>query len=791
MGEGKLPKYYSLRSSVWPRNTGKVFYLTNTIGLQKIIEPVSMSTKVADSNRCHVLFLIVIVSFVFVEESFPSSAPPAPKVCPILLGIVDRESAKRIPTAVFEAFEDVIPDITLLELTRLTEGDRSPLPPEIRTVFEAGNGEEGDYAPRENNSLQDSTVESLTVIYNIVRKMKPPNSSSKAARLSKDEVESLTIFLGERLLASPKEKIVLDRFENTDSDTPLPKKPRRPRDTADNSIQDDLISILNDEVAEEPTATQRELVHGIVIKMIAGGQVRGPRKVLQEFLLPDPGKRRATLSKLESEWILNWIEADFFYFLKQHYFGFEGQRRFAGKFRNGTMFNTWQFARPYLSFEKLKELGWESSRWGITHEHFDKIEALIADWPHFYVGYQGRQGLKRLADEWFSGDIPNTYSVLNKLIPENRRYYMFEIRGNVPFATFDGKDEPLPRYRGKKGPSHFLDDIAELRVHTSDPSIPDERSTWSSEHEKVFHRAREKARFAAANLFSPWKREPETAREVLLANYSGTAGMMRFAREHDLGAKKLRKWADEHYGNGTANELGWKSIFMSVSKYDRLRNLVLEPDGHINQELRGYPAYYRYVSDNYSHDFEGADTDARVLFTKEQFMQLHWKEENLTYDVWSVFKKQNYQIGNKDPQLLRAFQQSQWVSRRILNKEGTPKEAFKGTLGMARYAALFHRGQPREAALVAKFCLPQGSYQALDWTSQESMKYEEVIRQSFRERWVPVSSAEGTVDPSYQGESGLIKYLIYRKLPAREARAEMKELLSAEEYSSLQWDSVK
>ena len=217
----------------------------------------------------------------------------------------------------------------------------------------------------------------------------------------------------------------------------------------------------------------------------------------------------------------------------------------------------------------------------------------------------------------------------------------------------------------------------------------------------------------------------------LIKKYKGMLGYANFAKKYFEGdMKKAYKNVSAVLGGGSRlmKQLSWQGYKGQASDFNELRDKILNEDGSIREEYKGSDGYSQFAEKYFEADMQKAYQNvSAVLGGGSRLMkQLDW---------------QQYQGQVSDFNKLR---------EKILNKDGSIREEYKGSDGYALFAEKYFEADMLKAYINVSAVLGGGSrlMKQLDWQAYHGQASD------FNKLREKILNKDGSIREEYKGSDG-------------------------------------
>ena len=426
----------------------------------------------------------------------------------------------------------------------------------------------------------------------------------------------------------------------------------------------------------------------------------------------------------------------------EKYKGMDGYAKFAKEHFEGDMHKAYKNVSAVLGggSRLMKQLDWQKYQGQVSD--FNKLrEKVLNEDGSIKEEYKGSDGYVLFAEKYFEGDMQKAYQNISAVLRGGSRL-MKQLdwqgyQGQV--SDFNKLREKIlnedgsirEEYKGSDGyamfaEKYFAGNMQKAYLNVSavlgGGSRLMKQLDWQAYHGQVsdFNKLREKI-----------LNEDGSIRE----EYKGSDGYVLFAEKYFEG-DMLKAYqnisAVLRGGSRLMKQLDWQAYLGSVSDFNKLREKVLNEDGSIREEYKGSDGYVLFAEKYFEGDMKKAYLNvSAVLGGGSRLMkQLDWQQYQ---GLVSEFNK---------------------LMDKILNKDGSIKEEYKGSDGYALFAEKYFEGNMEKAYLNVSAVLGGGSrlMKQLDW-----QKYQGQVS-DFNKLREKVLNEDGSIREEYKGSDGYVLF---------------------------------
>ena len=372
----------------------------------------------------------------------------------------------------------------------------------------------------------------------------------------------------------------------------------------------------------------------------------------------------------------------------EKYKGMDGYAKFAKEHFEGDMQKAYRNVSAVLGggSRLMKQLDWQKYQGQVSD--FNKLrEKILNEDGSIREEYKGSDGYVLFAKKYFEGDMHKAYQNISAVLGGGSRL----------MKQLD--------WQGYKGQVSDFNKIRE-KVLNEDGSIKEEykgSDGYVLFAEKYFEGDMLKAYFNVSAVLGgggsrlmkqlDWQQyqgqvsDFNKLREKILnedgsirEEYKGSDGYALFVEKYFEGdMQKAYKNVSAVLGGGSRlmKQLDWQSYHGQVSDFNKLRDKILNEDGSIREEYKGSDGYALFAEKYFNDNMEKAYINvSAVLGGGSRLMkQLDWK---------------GYLGSVSDFNKIRG---------KILNKDGSIKEEYKGSDGYVNFSKKYFEGDMQKAYL--------------------------------------------------------------------------------------------
>ena len=420
------------------------------------------------------------------------------------------------------------------------------------------------------------------------------------------------------------------------------------------------------------------------------------------------------------------------------YKGWEGYVRFVEELE-GTESMSYVFSEvsKVLDSVKMKELQWQQFQG--TLESFKYFKELLS--LDVIEKYKGMDGYVKFAKEHFEGNMHKAYINVSAVLGGGSR-----LMNQLDWQAYHGqvsnfnkiRDKILNKdgsireeYTGSDGyvnfaKKYFEGDMQKAYVNVSavlgGGSRLMKQLDWQQYQGQVsdFNKLRDKILNKDGSI-----------RE----EYKESDGYVNFSKKYfegDMQKAYLNVSAVLGGGSRLMKQLDWQAYQGLVLEFNTIRDKILNKDGSIKEECKGMDGYVKFAKEYFEGNMQKTYINvSAVLGGSSRLMkQLDW---------------QKYQGLESDFNKIRD---------KILNKDGSIREEYKGSDGYAKFAKDHFEGNMQKTYLNVSAVLGGGSrlMKQLDWQAYHGQVSE------FNKLREKILNEDGSIREEYKGSDGYAKF---------------------------------
>ena len=369
----------------------------------------------------------------------------------------------------------------------------------------------------------------------------------------------------------------------------------------------------------------------------------------------------------------------------EKYKGMDGYANFAKEHFEGNMQKAYQNVSAVLggASRLMKQLDWQKYQGQVSD--FNKLrEKILNEDGSVREEYKGSDGYALFTKKYFEGDMQKAYRNVSAVLGGGSRL-MKQLDWQAYLGSvseFNKLREKIlnedgsirEEYKGMDGYAKFAKEYFEADMQKAYLNVSAvlgggsrlmKQLDWQQYHGQVsdFNKIREKV-----------LNEDGSIRE----EYKGSDGYALFAEKYfndNMQKAYINVSAVLGGGSRLMKQLDWQSYQGLVSEFNKLRDKILNKDGSIKKEYKEMDGYAKFAKEHFEGDMQKAYLNvSAVLRGGSRLMkQLDWKAY---LGSVSDFNK---------------------IRGKILNKDGSIKEEYKGSDGYVNFAKKYFEGDMLKA----------------------------------------------------------------------------------------------
>ena len=414
----------------------------------------------------------------------------------------------------------------------------------------------------------------------------------------------------------------------------------------------------------------------------------------------------------------------------------EGYVRLTEEFKDTTnMADIFDKVFEILDKKQMRVLRWKKFQ-GTVSEFYKLKDKILHDDNSIRREHQGLGGFLKLAKQYFSNNFLKAYPNVSAVLDKDQMIELGWQKFKKTILDFNRFAKPLlnkdasikDEYKGREGYIRFVEELEGIE------SMNYVFSKVSKVLDTVKMKELQWQQFQGTSV--DFKNLKELLSLDVIEEYKGSDGYVNFAKKYFEGnMEKAYKNVSAVLGGGGSRlmkQLDWQGYKGQVSEFNKLRDKILNKDGSIKEEYKGMDGYVKFAKEHFESDMQKAYKNvSSVLGGGSRLMkQLDW---------------QGYQGQVSDFNKIRD---------KILNKDGSIKEEYKGMDGYIKFAKEHFESDMQKAYKNVSSVLGGGSrlMKQLDW-----QKYQGVVS-DFNKIRDKILNKDGSIKEEYKGMDGYAKF---------------------------------
>ena len=415
----------------------------------------------------------------------------------------------------------------------------------------------------------------------------------------------------------------------------------------------------------------------------------------------------------------------------------EGYVRLTEEFKDTTnMADIFDKVFEILDKKQMRVLRWKKFQ-GTVSEFYKLKDKILHDDNSIRREHQDLGGFLKLAKQYFSNDFLKTYRNVSAVLDKDQMIELGWQQLKKTILDFNRFAKPLlnkdasikDEYKGREGYIRFVEELEGI----------ENMSYVFSKVSKVLDTVKMKElqwqQFQGTSL--DFKNLKDLLSLDVIEKYKGMAGYVLFAKKYfKNNMQKAYKNVSAVLGGGDSRlmkQLDWQKYQGLVSGFNKIRDKILNKDGSIKEEYKGSDGYAKFAKDRFKSDMEKAYKNvSAVLGGGSRLMkQLDWqKYQGLVSD----FKK---------------------LRDKILNKDGSIKEQYKGSNGYVNFAKEHFKSDMEKAYKNVSSVLGGGSrlMKQLDWQQYQGSVSD------FNKLRDKILNKDGSIKEEYKRSDGYVNFV--------------------------------
>ena len=420
------------------------------------------------------------------------------------------------------------------------------------------------------------------------------------------------------------------------------------------------------------------------------------------------------------------------------YKGWEGYVRFVEDLEGSKSMNyVFSEVSEVLGRVKMKELKWQSFQG--TPVDFTSLKELLS--LDVIEKYKGMDGYAKFAKEHFEGNMQKAYQNVSAVLGGASRLMKQldwqKYQGQV--SDFNKIREKIlnedgsirEEYKGSDGYALFAEKYFEADMKKAYENV----SAVLGGGSRLMKQLDWQAYLGSVSDFNKLRDKILNKDGSIREEYKGSDGYALFTEKYFEGnMEKAYINVSAVLGGGSRlmKQLDWQKYQGQVSDFNKIREKILNEDGSIREEYKGSDGYTLFAEKYFEGDMKKAYINvSAVLGGGSRLMkQLDWQQY---HGQVSDFNK---------------------LREKILNKDGSIREEYKGSDGYALFAEKYFEGDMQKTYLNVSAVLEGGSrlMKQLDWQGYlGSVSDFNKIREK-------VLNEDGSIKEKYKGNDGYVLF---------------------------------
>ena len=414
----------------------------------------------------------------------------------------------------------------------------------------------------------------------------------------------------------------------------------------------------------------------------------------------------------------------------------EGYVRLTEEFKDTTnMADIFDKVFEILDKKQMRVLRWKKFQ-GTVSEFYKLKDKILHDDNSIRREHQGLGGFLKLVRQYFSNDFLKAYRNVSSVLDKDQMIELGWQKFKKTILNFNRFAKPLlnkdasikDEYKGREGYIRFVEDLE------GTASMDYVFSKVSKVLDTVKMKELQWQQFQGTSV--DFKNLKELLSLDVIEEYKGSDGYVNFTKKYFEGdMEKAYKNVSAVLGGGDSRlmkQLDWQKYHGLVSDFNKIRDKILNKDGSIKEEYKGMDGYVKFAKEHFEGNMEKSYKNvSAVLGGGSRLMkQLDWQ----TYQgLVSEFNK---------------------LRNKILNKDGSIKEKYKGSDGYVNFAKKYFEGNMQKAYINVSSVLGGGSrlMKQLDWQAYQGSVSE------FNKLRNKILNKDGSIREEYKGMDGYIKF---------------------------------
>ena len=430
--------------------------------------------------------------------------------------------------------------------------------------------------------------------------------------------------------------------------------------------------------------------------------------------------------------------------IREEYKGMSGYAEFAEKYYEGDMEKAYQNVSAVLGggSQLMKQLSWQQYQ-GQASGFNKKRHEILKD-GSIREEYKGMSGYAKFAEEHFEGNMEKAYHNVSAILGGVGSQLMKQLswqqyQGQV--SGFNKKRHEILKdgsireeYKGMSGYAKFAEKYFEGDMQKAYINVSAVLGGGSQLMKQLSWQAYQ----GQASGFN--KKRHEILKDGLIREeYKGMSGYAKFAEEHFEGNmqktyKNVSAILGGVVGSQLMKQLAWQAYKGQVSDFKELRYKILNKNDSIREKYKGRDGYVKFAEKYFEGDMQKAYQNISAVLggrSSHLMKQLSWQ------------KYQGQVLDFKD------------LSDKILNKDGSIREEYKGMSGYAKFAEEYFEGNMEKAYQNVSAVIGGVGFHLMKQLSWQ--QYQGQVS-SFKDLSDKILNKDGLIKKEYKGMFGCAEF---------------------------------
>ena len=416
----------------------------------------------------------------------------------------------------------------------------------------------------------------------------------------------------------------------------------------------------------------------------------------------------------------------------------EGYVRLTEEFKDTTnMADIFDKVFEILDKKQMRVLRWKKFQ-GTVSEFYKLMDKILHDDNSIRREHQDLGGFLKLAKQYFSNDFLKTYRNVSAVLDKDQMIELGWQKLKKTILDFNRFAKPLlnkdasikDEYKGREGYIRFVEELEGIE------SMEYVFSKVSKVLDSVKMKELQWQQFQGTSL--DFKNLKDLLSLDVIEKYKGMAGYVLFAKKYfKNNMEKAYKNVSAVLGGGGSRlmkQLDWQEYIGLVSEFNKLRENILNKDGSIKEEYKGSDGYVNFAKEHFESDMQKAYQNVSAVLGgggSRLMNQLDWQQYQ---GLVSDFKK---------------------LRNKILNKDGSIKEQYKGSNGYVNFSKEHFESDMQKTYQNVSAVLGGGGSRLmnqLDWQQyQGSVSDFKKLREN-------ILNKDGSIKEEYKGSNGYVNF---------------------------------